>query len=378
MKIEPIHNILGSNTLKGLCAILLLHSSSLMAQEKPFVETDKELDRIETYQQELVKYVTEFIADGYSERARLGWNSDYSSQDALVRSVEPNRRRWSEVIKPPVLRKTGPLTRKPYQVDGVIGEWISLPLGGIKAEGFLAFPEDASSDNPTPLVIALHGIGSAPETPFEDGKSYHAYAKALLDAGFAVFAPLNMRSVERRNGVERLTRLAAMSLPGIELARLQHILDIILVDPKIDPERVGAWGVSLGGMATMFWMPLEPRIKVGVISAWFNHRISKMVIPDSRVSSFAPTEEHAFFNGWLTEFSDDDVISLICPRPVLIQHGKKDGIAYYPQVVDEFERASVHYERLDISDQFQLDLHEGGHEAVVKSGVDFLKNWLQD
>jgi len=41
-----------------------------------------------------------------------------------------------------------------------------------------------------------------------------------------------------------------------------------------------------------------------------------------------------------------------------------------------FNRAMVHYKRLDISDQFQLDLHEGGHEAIVQSGVEFLKTWL--
>lgn len=107
---------------------------------------------------------------------------------------------------------------------------------------------------------------------------------------------MNLRSIERRNRIERLCRLAGMSLPGIELARLQHMLDVVLAEPVIDTERVGMWGLSLGGMATMFWMPLEPRIKAGVVSAWFNHRRNKMVIPDDRYSCFlVTTEEHAFF-----------------------------------------------------------------------------------
>src|SRR5690606_24881109 len=158
---------------------------------------------------------------------------------------------------------------------------------------------------------------------------------------------------------ERLARLADVSLPGIELARLQHLLDVVLQDERIDENQVGAWGVSLGGMATMFWMPLEPRIKAGVVSAWFNHRLNKMAVPDKRYSSFSPTEEHAFFSGWLTEFSDHDVVSLICPRPLQIQHGKNDGIAYWPQVVEEFDRAKLHYERLGLSDRIELRMHEG-------------------
>jgi hypothetical protein len=183
--------------------------------------------------------------------------------------------------------------------------------------------------------------------------------------------------VERRNRIERLCRLADISLPGIELVRVQCLLDEVLVDPRIDSEKVGMWGVSLGGMATMFWMPLEPRIKAGVVSAWFNHRRNKMAIPDDRYVSFLVTlEDHAFFTGWLTEFSDHDVVSLICPRPLLIHHGKKDAIAHWPQVIEEFDIAKTHYQKLNIEDRFELEVHEGGHEAIVKSGVEFLTRWL--
>jgi hypothetical protein len=153
-------------------------------------------------------------------------------------------------------------------------------------------------------------------------------------------------------------------------------LDVVLDNPRIDKERVGMWGVSLGGMATMFFMPLESRIKVGVVSGWFNERRNKMVVPDKRYSPFWPNESHAFFSGWLTEFSDDDVVSLICPRPLLIQTGKKDGIAYWPQVIEEFKKAEIPYQKFNIQDRIKLDVHEGVHEAVVDDGVKFLTKWL--
>ncbi|PPL03833.1 dienelactone hydrolase family protein [Parapedobacter indicus] len=360
--------------------LLITITHPVCAQDaKVLTEAEDEM-RIDAYEQELEDYLTHYLVDEYDARAAMAWNRDYSSADALVRSVAPNRLRWEkEVIKPPHLQKTGPLLSKPYNLLGTDAEWLELPLGNIAARAVIAYPEGASKANPAPLVIALHGIGSGPETAFEDGKSYHAYAKALLDAGFAVMAPLNMRSIPRRNNIERLARLADVSLPGIELARLQHLLDVVLQDERIDADRVGAWGVSLGGMATLFWMPLEPRIKAGVVSAWFNHRINKMVVPDERYSSFAAgNEEHAFFSGWLTEFSDHDVVSLICPRPIQIQHGKKDNIAYWPQVVEEFERSKVHYERLELSNRIDLVLHEGSHEALVAEGVAFLKKWLDN
>jgi hypothetical protein len=39
--------------------------------------------------------------------------------------------------------------------------------------------------------------------------------------------------------------------PGFELSRIQNLLDIVLADERIDPDRVGMWGLSLGGLATM-------------------------------------------------------------------------------------------------------------------------------
>jgi len=160
---------------------------------------------------------------------------------------------------------------------------------------------------------------------------------------------------------------------------MQRLLDQVLKDPRIDEQRVGMWGVSRGGQVTMFWMPLEPRIKVGVVCAWFNHRPKKMAVPDPRYSCFLETgEEHAFHDGWLTEFTDSDVVSLICPRPLLVQTGKKDGIAHWPLVIEEFEAARTHYQKLGIAERIQIDLHEGGHEARVESGVKFLIRWLAE
>jgi dienelactone hydrolase len=336
--------------------------------------------RTQVYKDQLETYLQHWIIEDYDTRAENAWDRDYSSIDAFQRSVEPNRERWRKILNPPDLRKTGPLTRKPHAyLTDIHAEWVELPLGQITAQGILVFPDNASKDHPVPIVIAQHGIGSYPESTFSlNNELYHAYARELLKAGFAVLAPMNLRSMEYRNYVERLCRLIDTTLPGIELARMQHLLDAILADPRIDPERVGMWGLSLGGMATMFWMPLEPRIKVGVVSAWFNQRRNKMALPDDRYVSFMVVdEEHAFFRGWLTEFSDHDVVSLICPRPLLVHHGKKDRIAHWPQVVEEFEIAKIHYEKLKIEDRIEIEVFDGGHEARVETGIPFLERWLK-
>ena len=347
-------------------------------QLKPFEEA-----RTQRYAEQLEAYLRRFLVDEYAARAQKVWHCDYSSIPAFVASVEPNRKRWQAILKPPALPATGTLQRQAHRpLADLGGQWLSLPLGPLSAEALLVVPDSVSPERPVPLVIAQHGIGSFPERVFgvmDKGDAYHSYARELVKAGFAVLAPLNLRSVERRNRIERLCRLADTTLPGIELVRLQRLLDCVLSDPRIDGDRVGMWGVSLGGLATMFWMPLEPRIKAGVVCAWFNQRREKMVIPDKRYSCFLETkEEHAFFRGWLTEFSDHDAVALICPRPLLIQTGKADRIAHWPHVVDELNLARRHYERLGIAERIDMDLHDGGHEARVESGVRFLRRWLMD
>lgn len=368
-------------TAATLVAVVFAAPRSFAQPPAPADLKQFEQQRTDTYAAQLEGYLAHWLVDEYPKRAAKAWDRDYTSIEAFLKSVEPNRQRWRRVVKPPRLVATGKLQRRPHApLADLKAEWLIVPLGPLSSEGLLVLPKGASAETPVPLVIAQHGIGSFPERTFgvmDHGDAYHSYARRLVEAGFAVLAPMNLRSVERRNRLERLCRLADTSLPGIELVRLQRLLDAVLDDPRVDRRRVGMWGVSLGGLATMFWMPLEPRIQAGVVCAWFNHRRNKMVIPDKRYSCFLETrEEHAFFDGWLTEFTDSDAVCLICPRPLLIQTGKKDRIAHWPQVVEEFRAARRHYEKLGIADRIEMDLHEGGHEARVDSGVKFLARWL--
>lgn len=366
--------------LPAVGSVGLLHAGEA---SKPDALKKTVESRGDAYAKQLESYLQDWLVKEYPERAAKAWKRDYSSPEAFVKSVAPNRARWQKVLNPPSLANTGKLARRPCEpLADIQAEWLTLPLGPLEAEAVFAVPAVTSAQKPVPLVIAQHGIGSFPERTFglaDDGDAYHSYARELVKAGFAVLAPMNLQGVERRNRIERLCRLADTTLPGIELARLQRLLDEVTRDPRVDKERIGMWGVSLGGLATMFWMPLEPRIKAGVVCAWFNERRNKMAVPDPRYSCFLDTkEEHAFFRGWLTEFTDADVVSLICPRPLLIQTGKADKIAHWPQVVEEFVAAREHYKKLGLSERIEMDLHDGGHEARIQSGIRFLSRWLME
>jgi hypothetical protein len=337
-------------------------------------------ERNQRYRRELEDYFRRSIVDGYAARAGAVWHRDYSSLEAYEKSVAANRERWREVLAPPALGVTGDFESEPIpQLEGMAASFVRLPLeGGLRAEAIFALPERA--DPPLPLVVAQHGIGSTPEHVFglidPDGV-YHSYGRRLVEQGFAVLAPANLYGKDPRNRIVRMATLAGTTLPGIELVRMQRLLDVLLARPEIEEERTGFWGLSLGGMAAQFWGPLEPRLKVIISAAWFNSRLNKMVIPDPRYGCFLDSdEEHVFVRGWLTEFADPDLLSLVCPRPLMIQAGKADGIAWWPQLVEEFAELKTHYERLGAGERAALDLHEGGHEVRIDTGLAWLRRWL--
>lgn len=336
-------------------------------------------ERNHRYQVELEDYFRREIVDRYPERAAARWRRDYSSVEAYERSITPNREHWRAVLNPPDLRITGPLQAEPAEgLEGIEAQFVRLPLDApLRAEAILAAPEGAG---PHPLVVCQHGIGSTPEHVMglmdPDG-AYHSFGRRLVESGFAVLAPFQLADNEPRSRIVRMATMLGTTLPGVELARLQRLLDGVLARPEIDEQRTGYWGLSLGGMAAQFFTPLEPRLRTAISAAWFNARLRKMVIPDPRYSCFLDTNgEHIWLRGWLAEFSDADQLSLICPRPVLVTTGKADSIAWWPQVVEEFEEARGHYERLGLADRIALDVHEGGHEIRWETGLAWLRKWL--
>jgi dienelactone hydrolase len=258
--------------------------------------------------------------------------------------------------------------------------WLTVDFhGSLQARALFALPKSAG---PRPaVVIAQHGIGSSPEKVFgldDDSDIYKAYGRRLVAEGFSILAPMNVSGAQPRARLTRLCSLMGRTLWGVEIARTQRLLDYLETRDDVDMDRVGMYGISLGGAYTMFTTPLEPRIICAAACAWFNHRRNKMAIDDARYSCFLSVdEEHVWIPGWLREFTDSDLISLICPRPLFIEHGKADGIGWWPQVQQEFDAAAEHYRHLGLADRIGIEMHEGGHEIRLQGTLGFLRHWLQ-
>ena len=310
------------------------------------------------------------------------WQRDYSSAEAYLRSVEGHRQRWRDILghfEHDAVARPEAWTRPFHDGDDYRAEWVMLEfLPGVVSRAVVAVPHGV--EGRPPVVICQHGISCSPFHVFgylHPQGAYGSYARALLDAGFAVVAPAVRTTGPGRNRLERVAHVCGCTLVGLECFKLEKVIDYLETRDDLDASRLGMSGLSLGGTCTLLFTPLIERIRAACSMAWFNHRRRKMVVIDPRYSCYLATaEEHLFIPGWLPEFSDSELASLICPRPLMVQTGKADGVSWWPFVLEEWERARAHYERLGLADRAELVLHDSGHEVIPSKVVEFFTRWL--
>ena len=338
-------------------------------------------DRQSLARRETENYLRDVTESTFGARTER-WERDYGSLDAYQASLSPMRRRWTDALGVFDLQGDGDAASYHdfFETDRVEARWITLPVTEtFAARAVLALPKDQAP--PYPLVIAQHGIGSSPERVFgldDERDLYHRYGHHLIEAGYAVLAPQHISQAEPRARYQRMCLMLGKTLWGLEIGKLRAWIDYVQTLPMIDADAIAMWGISLGGAYTLFTAALEERIRVAICTAWFNDRLPKMILDDPRYSCFLSTaEEHIFIPSWLRDFGDSDLVSLICPRPFMAQTGKGDSIAWWPDVVAEFEVARGHYHELGLEERITLDLHEGGHEIGVTTGISFLDRWLR-
>ena len=249
------------------------------------------IDRGQKDRQHLMRTETEHFLRSLSEdyAARQGdyWHRDYSSEEAFLASVEPNRQRWLEAVGdfgPPV-EDMAPVVEPWIENDRMKGHWVTIDLyPGLRGRGVLVIPKDV--DGPVPLVICQHGIGSSPERVFgflDDASLYHHYGQRTVEAGYAVLAPCNITEGPPRARYTRLCTMLGKTLWGLEIAKIKRLIDYAATGTAGQTAR-GMWGISLAWLHDVHppWSPVFKDAR----TAWSTID-QEDVIDDPRYSMFS-------------------------------------------------------------------------------------------
>jgi dienelactone hydrolase len=249
---------------------------------------------------------------------------------------------------------------------------------------------------PVPVVLAFHGHGYGVKDIvglWEDGTErntpdgYHKdFGVALCRAGFAVAAPEISCFGERSTDFSYLSALPEQPVPttcthsamlafhlGISVVGLRvhdgmRLVDYLETRPDLDISRLGAMGISGGGMHTFFSACLDPRIRACVVSGYYSTFRDSILAMAHCACNFVPG---------LAEFGEMyDLAGLIAPRPLLVEAGTYDPIFPIDAVRRSVELARSVYAVFGAEDQIETDYFEGRHQISGRVAYDFLRQAL--
>ncbi|MCA9092629.1 MAG: dienelactone hydrolase family protein, partial [Planctomycetaceae bacterium] len=214
-----------------------------------------------------------------------------------------------------------------------------------------------------------------------DGEDYHRrFGLQAAQRGYVVFAPLMINTPQRREWLDRKGIMIAQRLQALEQFKMLRAVDYLSQRKDVAADRIGAYGISWGGRTAMYAAAIDPRIACCVISGHFMESTRKMVLPhepESYSTYIEAGHAYAFFPGQATQFSDADVVSLICPRPVHIEQGRLDRVSTWREAQNEFQIVQDYYSQLGIADRATFEIFEGGHFVAARQSFEILSLHLR-
>jgi dienelactone hydrolase len=148
----------------------------------------------------------------------------------------------------------------------------------------------------------------------------------------------------------------------------KRLVDYLATRKDLDIRRLGAMGISGGGMHTFFSTCLDKRIKACVISGYFCTFKDSVLAMQHCPCNFVPG---------LRRFGEmADLAGLIAPRPLLVEAGTKDPIFPIAAVQRSVARARRVYAVFGAEAQVRTDYFEGRHQINGPKAYAFLQEVL--
>ncbi len=155
------------------------------------------------------------------------------------------------------------------------------------------------------------------------------------------------------------------SVVGMRVHDGMRLVDYLETRPELDTKRLGAMGISGGGMHTFFSACLDERIRACVVSGYFCTFRDSILAMSHCACNFVPG---------LAQFGEMcDLAGLIAPRPMLVESGNYDVIFPQKAVHESVERADAVYKVFGDDLHLETDYFEGRHQISGRKAYGFLK-----
>jgi cephalosporin-C deacetylase-like acetyl esterase len=315
-----------------------------------------------------------------SEKAARLWQKQVRNKlTELLGGFPPSR----AALQPTILEKQefGDYTREKI---------VFQSRANLSVFGYLLLPRNRS--HPVPGVICLPGhgrgcddvVGIAEDGRQREVKSGYAkdFALQVVENGYAAFAIEQLAFGCRRDEAARkkgpaqsscqpaagAALLLGQTMIGWRVWDVMRATDYLHTRPEIDRSRLATMGISGGGTISLFSAALDERIKVSVVSCYFNTFRDSILSLSHCIDNYVP--------GILNYVEMYDIAGLIAPRGLFVESGTRDPIFPIEGSRKAFKHAQAIYETLGAPQMIEQEIFDGEHVFYGKGAFEFLKKWL--
>ncbi|MCC5908129.1 MAG: hypothetical protein JJU13_18075 [Balneolaceae bacterium] len=166
---------------------------------------------------------------------------------------------------------------------------------------------------------------------------------------------LNGRCRAKANTLVKSLIYTGMTWPGIVSWDDMRTVDYLITRPDVDPDRIGCIGVSFGGWRSLFLAGLDERISAACVSGFMS-----TVKPMLR--NHIDTHSWVHFVPGLHRYLDiPDVVSMMAPKPLMIQQCRRDGLFPSDGMKESVEKIDSVYQKAGVADQFDGRFYDINH-----------------
>jgi cephalosporin-C deacetylase-like acetyl esterase len=256
--------------------------------------------------------------------------------------------------------------------------------------GYLLLPEKVPGPVPALVCLPGHGrgcddiVGIAENGQQRETKSGYArdFALQVVEHGYAAFAIEQLAFGCRRDDDARkkgagqsscqpaagAALLFGQTMIGWRVWDVMRAIDYLGTRSEIDSSRMATMGISGGGTASLFAAALDERIKIGVVSGYFNTFRDSILSLSHCIDNYVP--------GILNYIEMYDIAGLVAPRGLFIESGMRDPIFPIHGSRAAFKKAQDIYSVFGARDKIGHEIFDDEHVFYGKGAFEFLKKML--
>lgn len=255
----------------------------------------------------------------------------------------------------------------------------------VSVPAYVLIPEEKAQKGKMKALLCLHGHGRGKDDLCSIAKDdverqrfirplNYDYAVQFVKRGYFVLAP-DARCFGER-GADGMTCTWAFTsgllmgkiLVGMRVWDAIRAIDYLQSRPEVDKDRIGCVGLSWGGTHTIYTSALDERVKVAVVSGYFSDFRDVLIERGCCPCQYVPN---------ILKYADlPDIVSLIAPRPLLIENGKWDPLYTLEIVQREYRKVEKVYQLLGVPEKVDIDLFDGAHMFSGKKAFNWIEKWL--